>query len=82
MPIDDNTTAKLLKVFEQVYAERGAYRAVAQQLPGWQQEFEAAMADKEYRQHVAETFSLVSNALTSHRLLEEALRSMNLNYSN
>jgi uncharacterized protein YciU (UPF0263 family) len=82
MPIDDETVAKLLRAFELVFAERGAYRALAQKSSDWKEEFEILMADPEYRNGVSETIAGLGKSLASRQRLEEILRSMNFHDPN
>jgi hypothetical protein len=82
MPLDDETLKKLLRAFEIVYAERGAYRAMAQKSSGWEKEFEMLMADEEYRNGVSETIIGLGKALNLHRQTEEFVRSMSSKHLN
>lgn len=72
--LDNKTLLKLLRVFEEIYAERGAYRAIAQSVPNWKETFDFLMANEEYRRHVAETIADVSKKLESGQQILEYLK--------
>jgi hypothetical protein len=76
--IDDHTLTKLLAYFETVYAERLAYRAIAENLPDWKEKFDSLMAE-EARPMASETFSGVKKSLDMHQRVLEILQNLSKN---
>jgi hypothetical protein len=74
MPLSDEMCSKLLHVLGQLYAERGAYRAIAMSVPNWQETFDFLMAEDSYRQDVAEAIADVSKMLENDQQFEEYLK--------
>jgi hypothetical protein len=74
MPLSEEACSKLLHVLEQLYAERGAYRAIAMSVPNWQETFDFLMAEDSYRQDVAEAIADVSRKLKTDQQFLESLK--------
>jgi hypothetical protein len=74
MPLSDEVVSMLLHVLGQLYAERGAYRAIAMSVPDWQETFDFLMAEDSYRQDVAEAIADVSRKIKTDQQFLESLK--------
>lgn len=74
MAISDNIFNAVLRAFENVYAERGAYRELAQTVSGWREAFESAMEpEAPYRKEVAQTFATLKEHLLDKQKAQDTL---------
>ncbi len=74
MTIDDDIFNGLLRAFENVYAERDIYQAIAEDVPNWKEAFDWWMhPDSEHRRAVAQAFATVKERLIAHQKCEDIL---------
>lgn len=78
MPISDDIFSDLLRVLEEIYAQRGVYRAIAQEgVSNWQELFADMMqSDSEYRQSVSRGFTVLKERLIRRQGLQDILRDL------
>lgn len=72
--MNEETITRLLRIFEEIYAERGVYRVLAQRLPDCKERADRLMADPEYRKEITQTFSALKKRLDAHQQFEEIFK--------
>jgi hypothetical protein len=66
MPVKDEIFEDVLLAFERVYAERAAYREIAQAGPNWKEEFDDLMRiDSEHMKEAAQVFVSLRERLSA-----------------
>jgi hypothetical protein len=71
--LDKENLRRLVFCLEQLYAERGAYRAISRLNPQWTKLFEQAMADPRYRSEVAQRFFEIGKRLEADQRFDDLL---------
>ncbi len=77
MTIDEDIFNDIMRVLENTYAEREVYRAIAEDVPNWKEEFDAAMQpDSDFRKDVARSFATVKGRLLARQKFEDIVRDL------
>jgi hypothetical protein len=75
MPVKDEIFEDVLLAFERVYAERAAYREIAQAGPNWKEEFDDLMRiDSEHMKEAAQVFVSLRERLSARQRGEDTPR--------